>query len=97
MGFSRPTVFNTELPDGNKQFLIHHFFKEEGDVIPMHVHPYWHSCCCVSGKVEVEMEDGTKSTLEAGKWSGLPPDIKHSLKALEPGTVTIHVNEFNRI
>jgi quercetin dioxygenase-like cupin family protein len=58
----------------------------KGTVAPAHSHPHSQSSYIESGRFEVTLGE-EKKILEAGDGMYVPPDVVHSVKALEGGIV----------
>ena len=91
MNSPKPTSFIMTLPDGRRQSLTSYSFKSSGDEIPLHVHDFWHSCCCTAGSVELYDENGKTRVVMSNQFAEFSPGRKHGIRALSDNTVTIHM------
>lgn len=71
---------------------------DSGDKIPRHRHNIAHTTGVVSGSTEVEIWDEDHQVFRMNPGMSdyiLPPEIDHEIRALEDGTVAIHIIEGN--
>jgi quercetin dioxygenase-like cupin family protein len=94
MAHPRLLSFVMTLPSGERQLVQAYLFDAAGDEIPLHVHAdFWHSSLCVAGACEVYDSSGTRARVAAGAFVEFARGREHAVRALEPGTIAIHVCE----
>lgn len=87
------TRFKMTLPSEIVQNASYYVFHKVGDEIPLHGHTFWHSCCCLKGKCEAFDDTGKTAIVNAGQYVDFKAGRLHGIRALEAGTMTMHISE----
>lgn len=78
--------------EGRVQIANAYYFNKD-DVLPIHVHrDIGHSALVVKGSVEAFDSKGKSKIVKEGAFVIFKINVDHGLRALEDGTITVHVN-----